>query len=61
MQNKQTVFFLSGGISADDVDKIKEIRHSRLYGIDLNSKFEIEPGLKNTELLRQFIKQLKYE
>lgn len=52
-------FLLSGGISIDDVDKIKEIKHPQLYGLDLNSKFEIEPGLKNIELLQQFIKQQK--
>jgi phosphoribosylanthranilate isomerase len=56
-----TPFFLSGGITIDDIDKIKKIRHPRLYGVDLNSRFETEPGLKDIELLKQFIKQLKNE
>lgn len=54
-------FFLSGGISAEDVESIKQIKHPMFYGIDLNSKFEIEPGLKDITLLEQFIKQLRYE
>jgi phosphoribosylanthranilate isomerase len=57
----KTPFFLSGGITINDIDKIKGIRHIRLYGVDLNSKFEIEPGLKDTGLLKQFIKQLNDE
>lgn len=54
-------FFLSGGISASDAEKIKEIKHPLLYAIDLNSKFEIKPGLKDIEQLNLFIKQLKNE
>ncbi|MDR0823615.1 MAG: phosphoribosylanthranilate isomerase [Prevotella sp.] len=54
-------FFLSGGISIDDADKIKEIQHPKFHGIDLNSKFETEPGLKDIELLKQFIKRLNDE
>lgn len=56
-----TPFFLSGGISAEDVEPIKAIKHPWLYGVDLNSKFETEPGLKDIQLLDQFIKQLRNE
>lgn len=56
-----TPFFLSGGISSDDVEAIKRIKHPLFYGIDLNSKFETAPGLKNIQLLQQFIKALKDE
>jgi phosphoribosylanthranilate isomerase len=47
-------FFLSGGIGIDELDAIKEISKTNLpiYAIDINSKFEIEPGLKNIELCR---------
>ena len=51
-------FFLSGGISIDDVEKLKEIHHDRLYGIDINSRFEIEPALKDVEKVKQFLNQL---
>ena len=52
-------FFLSGGISIDDVVKIRETHHDRLYGIDINSKFEIEPGLKDVEKVKQFLIEMK--
>ena len=51
-------FLLSGGISADDVKAIRKIEHPRMIGVDLNSKFEIRPGLKNAALIRQFIEEL---
>jgi len=51
-------FFLSGGIGPDDAEKIKEMKHPQLFGIDLNSGFEDEPGLKNVEKLKGFIEEL---
>lgn len=54
-----TPFFVSGGITPDDVRIIKEIKHDRLTGVDLNSGFEDEPGLKNIEKLKSFITELK--
>ncbi|GAA4816001.1 phosphoribosylanthranilate isomerase [Litoribaculum gwangyangense] len=51
-------FFLSGGIGLGEVDKIKEFQKSEAskhcYAIDVNSKFELEPGLKNIQLLTEF-------
>ena len=53
-------FFLSGGIGMDNIEAIKEISETNLplYAIDINSKFEIEPGLKNIELCRDAIHRL---
>lgn len=47
-------FFLSGGIGIEEFDSIKEILKTNLpiYAIDLNSKLEIEPGLKNINFVR---------
>ena len=45
-------FFLSGGISPDNLDEIKNIHHPQFYGVDLNSKFEVSPGLKDIEKLK---------
>lgn len=47
-------FFLSGGIGIEELEAVKEISKSNLplYAIDVNSKFEIEPGLKNINLVR---------
>ena len=56
-----TPFLLSGGISVDDAEAIKKITHLRFVGIDLNSRFETKPGLKDINLLQQFIKTLNDE
>jgi phosphoribosylanthranilate isomerase len=47
-------FFLSGGIGINELDAVTEILKTNLpiYAIDINSKFEIEPGLKNIDLCR---------
>ena len=54
-----TPFLLSGGIRPESVDAILAFHHPRWAGIDLNSGFEVCPGLKDVEKLKQFIKQLK--
>lgn len=54
-----TPFFLSGGIGPEDAKAIKEINHPKLTGLDLNSGFEDEPGMKNIEKLKQFINEVK--
>lgn len=54
-----TPFFLSGGIGPDDVEEIKGINHPMLAGVDLNSGFEDEPGLKNIEKLKKFIEEIR--
>ena len=53
-------FFLSGGIGPNELIKIKNLINTSLplYSIDVNSKFEYSPGLKNIDLIRQFKKQL---
>lgn len=52
----KTPFLLSGGIGPDDADAILKIDHPMLAGIDLNSKFELSPGLKSIDLLNAFMK-----
>jgi phosphoribosylanthranilate isomerase len=47
-------FFLSGGIALDDIAEIKKLKNLNIYAIDINSKFEIEPGLKDIEKIKQF-------
>jgi phosphoribosylanthranilate isomerase len=51
-------FLLSGGIGIQDVDAIKSLSHPMLYGIDLNSKMEISPGLKDHKLITNMLKEL---
>lgn len=52
-------FFLSGGIGLDDAAKVKAFRHSDFYAIDINSKFEKEPGVKDMALILKFLQALK--
>jgi phosphoribosylanthranilate isomerase len=52
-------FFLSGGIGLDDIDKIKKIKHPDFFGVDINSKFEKEPGVKDMVKVLQFKQGLK--
>ena len=52
-------FLLSGGISKDDVAIVKEFKHNMFLGVDLNSKFETEPGVKNIEEIKTFIEKLR--
>ncbi len=56
-------FYLSGGIGLDEMDSLKAFLTSDAsrycYAIDVNSKFEIEPGLKKIDELKMFIRLLK--
>ncbi len=55
-------YFLSGGIGLEDVEAVKEFMKrpeaEYCYAIDVNSRFEVEPGLKDVEGLKQFRKLL---
>lgn len=47
-------FFISGGIGVSDLPKIKSFKHPDFYGVDINSKVESEPGVKDMSLVLQF-------
>lgn len=53
-----TPFLLSGGIGEEDAERLSAFTHSLFAGIDLNSRFETEPGLKDAAKLAQFIARL---
>ena len=55
----ETPLLLSGGIGPDDAERVKAFHHPKCIGIDLNSKFEVEPGLKDINKLREFIKEIR--
>ena len=57
--NGSTPFLLSGGINPYSAKAIKEYHHPRLAGIDLNSRFETAPGLKDVERIEIFLKELR--
>jgi len=51
-------FFISGGISLEDVPAIKKFKHPDFYGIDINSRFEKEPGVKDMALVLKLKQEL---
>lgn len=56
-------FFLSGGIGAEHLEDIRKFQESNIakycYALDVNSKFELEPGLKNVSAIRTFTNKLR--
>lgn len=53
--DQTTPFFLSGGISPSNLDKIAELDGLNIHAIDVNSKFELSPGSKDIDLLRSTV------
>ena len=53
----ETPFMLAGGITENDVESISQLAsdNPKLYGLDLNSKFEVSPALKDVEKLKRFL------
>ena len=51
-------FLLSGGIGPDDAEQVNAFYHPKCIGIDVNSRFEREPGLKDVAALKQFLSTL---
>ena len=54
----ETPFLLSGGIGPDDVERVHAFHHPMCIGIDLNSRFELSPGLKDVNALRRFVNDI---
>jgi phosphoribosylanthranilate isomerase len=56
-------FFLSGGIGQDDIEKLHEFERDPvakdLFSIDINSRFETSPGMKDMDKIRDFIAKAK--
>ncbi len=56
-------YFLSGGIEPGDVNKLKDFETKpeakALFSVDINSRFEIMPGVKDMDLIKKFIQQLQ--
>ena len=57
--DNQVPVFLSGGISLDNIGGVANLSDLNLYAIDVNSRFEVAPGLKNTEMLKELKLQLQ--
>ena len=59
LYNGNVPFLITGGIGAEDADKVKTFCHPKFIGIDLNSRFELSPAIKDSTLIDKFIKQIK--
>lgn len=59
--NSEKKIILSGGISVEDVPLIFELQKEipQIQIIDINSRFEVQPGLKDLELVNKFYQKLK--
>ncbi len=53
-------FLLSGGLGIEHVPDILKLKSKipQLAGLDINSRFETEPGVKNLALIEEFKKKL---
>ena len=51
--------FLSGGIGEEDAGMIRQLDYLNIHALDINSRFEKEPGLKDISKIRKFIKEFK--
>ena len=56
--NLTTPFFLSGGIDLGDLESIKALNIPQLYAVDINSRFEIAPAVKDIKKIKAFKQQL---
>lgn len=54
-------YFLSGGLGLDNLHQAINITDNRLYALDLNSRFELKPALKNIELITQALSIIQNE
>jgi len=52
-------FFLSGGIGPEDAGVIKSMENKGFFAIDINSRFETSPGMKDAALVKTFINEIK--
>lgn len=63
--NLDKLFFLSGGIEPGDVERLKAFEREpvarKLFAIDVNSKFETSPGVKDLKKIRALLDGLKIQ
>ncbi|MBR1521866.1 MAG: phosphoribosylanthranilate isomerase [Bacteroidaceae bacterium] len=55
----KTPFLITGGIGAENAAKVKAFHHPQFVGIDLNSRFETAPALKDVTRIKNFVQIVK--
>lgn len=54
-------FLLSGGLGPGDEERVRSFRHPRCLGVDLNSRFELSPGVKDVAALARFLRGIGHD
>ena len=58
--DREKPFFLSGGISNDNIDQLLALAAGiPIHGIDVNSRYETAPGLKDVEEIEKLIGKIR--
>jgi phosphoribosylanthranilate isomerase len=57
--NNEKPFFLSGGIDLNHIEEILGLNNLNIHAVDINSKFEHSPGLKDVNKVREFVKSIR--
>lgn len=57
--DQKVPFFLSGGISLENIPQVNDFLHLNIFALDVNSKFEIAPGLKDVAKLKELRNKMK--
>jgi phosphoribosylanthranilate isomerase len=52
-------FFLGGGIGPEDAPLVKQLNHKWLIAVDINSRFEKRPGIKDYIKVKKFIYKIR--
>ena len=52
-------FLLSGDVAPEDAEAVKAVKHPKMMGVDINLRFERELGIKDVDLVRNFMEVVK--
>lgn len=53
--DNEVPFLLSGGLDGNNIEDVKKLSHLNIYAVDVNSKFETEPALKDIDMLKSTV------
>jgi phosphoribosylanthranilate isomerase len=55
--DQEVPFFLSGGISLKNISQVLQLKDMNLYGVDVNSGVELNPGVKDVDKISELLKK----
>lgn len=56
--DQEVRFFLSGGVGMENIDQLKSLKYYNIHAVDVNSRFEVEPGLKDIDKLKELTERM---